>query len=429
MRRPLPRFLSALALLAAGPWAAAAPAVANVPRDPALVPDRIVLNLTATPAESIAVTWRTSGRPARAIVQVAVATTSPADEGTARTLIATSVPVAIDATTTVWHHAAIIPGLAPGQPHTYRVGDGATHWSEWSTFRPARSRPDPFRFLYFGDPQNELKEHCARVFRAAYAKAPDSAFYLIAGDLVTSSIVDEQWGDLFYAAGWLPRELPGMSTPGNHDYGQFIVGGRQRKTASPLFRAHFTQPENGPAGLEETTYHVDYQGVRFVSLNGNERIEDQVAWLDRLLADQPQRWTIVFMHQPVYSTGKNRDNPRLREALVPVYDRHAVDLVLQGHDHSYGRTHRLRAGQRVADDQPGTVYTVSVTGPKFYPINPTHANLMARIDTGRQLFQVVAIDGMRLRYEAWTVTGELHDNFELRKTAPLNAATTEPADR
>jgi 3',5'-cyclic AMP phosphodiesterase CpdA len=159
--------------------------------------------------------------------------------------------------------------------------------------------------------------------------------------------------------------------------------------------------------------------VRFVCLNGNERIADQVAWLDSLLARQPARWTIVFMHQPVYSTGKNRDNPKLREALVPLYDKHSVDLVLQGHDHSYGRTHPLRGGVRVrvGAGERGTVYAVSGTGPKFYPVNPQHAALMAKIDSGLQLYQVISVNGPVLRYEAWTATGVLHDSFELKKAA------------
>lgn len=388
---------------------------------PGFVPERIALSLTATPAASVAVTWRTSARIPTAVVQVVVSAASPANAAAARAIPARSEAVAIDESNTLWHHSAVLDELSAGTAYSYRVGDGSAAWSEWSQFRTAQTTAAPFRFLYFGDPQNGLREHCAQVFRAAYAKAADSAFYLIAGDLVTATIVDEQWGDLFYAAGWLPREMPGLASPGNHDYGQFLVSGRKQKTASPLFRAHFTQPENGPVGLEETTYSVDYQGVRLVSLNGNERLDDQVAWLDALLTRNPQRWTIVFMHQPVYSTGKNRDNPKLRDALVPVYDKHAVDLVLQGHDHSYGRTHKLRGGQRVSDTERGTVYAVSVSGPKFYPVNPTHASLMAKIDTGRQLFQVIAVDAGRIRYEAWTINGERHDAFELAKPALAQA--------
>lgn len=383
---------------------------------PAVIPERIALSLTAAPATSVAITWRTGAQVETARVQVTRAVASPTLADGAREVTARSEAVVADTATTVWQHNAVLEGLAPDTLHAYRVGDGAT-WSEWSQFRTATSGPAPFRFLYFGDPQNDVKEYCTRVFRAALARAPDSALYLIAGDLVTNSIDDAQWGELFHALGPLGTLLPGMTSPGNHDYGQFLVRGEKRKTASPLFRAHFTQPENGPPGLEETTYSVDYQGVRFVCLNGNERIDDQVAWLDALLARQPQRWTVVFMHQPVYSTGKQRDNPTLRAALVPVYDRHGVDLVLQGHDHSYGRTYKLRQGARVTDRERGTVYTVSVTGPKFYPVNPQHAALMAKIDTGVQLYQVISVDAGHLRYEAWTATGELHDAFTLTKPA------------
>jgi acid phosphatase type 7 len=42
-------------------------------------------------------------------------------------------------------------------------------------------------------------------------------------------------------------------------------------------------------------------------LNGNERLEEQARWLDRVLAENPRTWTIAAIHQPVYSTGKWRD--------------------------------------------------------------------------------------------------------------------------
>lgn len=395
---------------------AAEEAATKVAADPALVPERIALSLTATPATSVAVTWRTRAAVAKATVQLAKATPQSTLAEKSETRPAASESVSAGTTTAVWHHSAFLDRLAANTIYAYRVGDGTT-WSEWSHFRTAQSEPAAFRFLYFGDPQNGVKEYCTRVFRAAFAQAADSAFYLIAGDLVTTTVDDELWGELFHALGPLGPSMPGMNSPGNHDYGQFLLRGQKTKMASPLFRAHFTQPENGPAGLEETTYHVDYQGVRFVCLNGNERLEDQAAWLDALLAKNPNRWTIVFMHQPVYSTGKARDNPKLRAALIPIYDRHAVDLVLQGHDHSYGRTYKLRAGERVADRERGTVYAVSVTGPKFYPVNPQHAALMAKIDTGTQLYQVISVDAQRLRYEAFTVTGERYDAFELAKPA------------
>jgi acid phosphatase type 7 len=168
-------------------------------------------------------------------------------------------------------------------------------------------------------------------------------------------------------------------------------------------------------GLEEETYFIDYQGTRFVMLNGNEKFDDQAKWLDRVLASNPQRWTVVAIHQPFYSTGKNRDNPTLRKLFVPIFDKYSVDLVLQGHDHSYGRTYKLRNGSVVKGNGKGTVYVVSVSGPKMYELNPANKSIMVKTGTGRQLFQVISVDKNLLKYESFTSTGDLYDSFELKK--------------
>ena len=46
--------------------------------------------------------------------------------------------------------------------------------------------------------------------------------------------------------------------------------------------------------------------------------------------------------------------------MLPVIRRHAVDLVLQGHDHVYGR--------RLPGEAPTPVFVVSVAGAKQYPL-------------------------------------------------------------
>lgn len=63
------------------------------------------------------------------------------------------------------------------------------------------------------------------------------------------------------------------------------------------------------------------------------------------------------MHHPVYSTAKNRDNTILRERFKPIFEKYGVDLVLQGHDHTYARG-------GLGKKRP--VYLLSVAGPKMY---------------------------------------------------------------
>jgi PAS domain-containing protein len=198
----------------------------------------------------------------------------------------------------------------------------------------------------------------------------------------------------------------------------------QRKLSSH-WRPQFALPPNGPVDLQETAYYIDYQGVRFVSLNSNEHQESQVGWLRDVLSRNPNPWTIVTFHHPLFSPAKNRDNPQLRALWKPVLDQFRVDLVLTGHDHTYARSgdvaSRLNAGstnfpsgyQQAYDPAIGTVHVVSVSGPKMYAQSATDWAVRRAEDT--QLFQVISVNGDELRFEARTATGRLYDAFRLLK--------------
>src|SRR3546814_9017974 len=134
----------------------------------------------------------------------------------------------------------------------------------------------------------------------------------------------------------------------------------------------------------------------------------QTCALPILLADSRRAWSIVAIHQPMFSPRQDRDNALLREHLLPVLERHRVDLVLQGHDHVYGRRGGLVEGQGT------TQYVVSVTGAKQYRLSDRARRTMDPVAEDTQLFQVVRIDDDTLRYEARTATGRLYDAFSLR---------------
>jgi hypothetical protein len=299
--------------------------------------------------------------------------------------------------------------LQPGTKYMYRVGDGST-WSEWFHFDTASTTPEPFGFIYFGDAQNGIKSLWSRVARGAYSDMPKARFIVHAGDLVDRGSSDAEWSEWHTAAGWINGMVPSVPTPGNHEYGGGLTA---------HWRPQFTLPENGPPGLEETCYFFDFQGTRIISLNSNEMINEQVPWLETVLAYRPPniRWTVVTFHHPVYSIATGRDNPRIREAWRPVFDKYGVDLVLQGHDHGYGRSGLMRENNLLTGAQArtsrGAVYVVSVSGAKFYEVD----TLPWAMRTGDrlQLYQLIRIDGDRLKYESRTARGDLHDAFELRK--------------
>ncbi len=393
------------------------PAVADaVAHRPTAIPDRMILGWTGDPAHSQAVTWRTDTTVRRALAQITTADAGPALAARARDVVAATTALTTDLGPALYHTAEFT-GLEPRTLYAYRVGDG-TNWSEWAHFRTAGAQPEPFAFLYFGDAQNDIKSLWSRVIRGAYADAPQARFIIHAGDLINRAGSDAQWGEWFGAAGWVNAMVPSLPIPGNHEYAKTSDAADAPRRLSAHWRPQFALPTHGPAGLEETAYVVDYQGVRIVALNSNERLAEQAEWLDGVLRDNPCRWTILAFHHPIYSSAKDRDNAELRRLWQPVIDRHRVDLVLQGHDHTYARSglrgsQNVPEGRRVRDLDGGTVYVVSVSGPKMYGLEREPWMRRAAEDT--QLYQVVSVDGDRLRFEARTAVGTLYDAFELRK--------------
>ncbi|WP_152052406.1 purple acid phosphatase family protein [Tautonia marina] len=381
---------------------------------PTAMPDRIILTFTGDPATSQAVTWRTDATVETAIAEIALADHGPQFVDRAETVEATSTPLTTDLNEARFH-SVVFEGLEPKTTYAYRVGDGV-NWSEWAHFTTASDEAEPFSFIYFGDAQNNLKSLWSRVIRGAYSEAPKARFIVHAGDLINRGDRDAEWGEWFYAGGWVNAMVPSLPTPGNHEYSRSGDGPRG---LSAHWRPTFALPEHGPEGLEESVYFIDYQGVRIISLNSNERQEEQVPWLEQVLAENPNRWTIVTFHHPIYSAARNRDNPTIRNLWQPIFDKYAVDLVLQGHDHAYGRSGLVVGDQNVptgaaARDDSGTVYVVSVSGPKMYDLTQAQ-DWMKRKAEDTQLYQIIHLHGDRLTYEARTPLGALYDAFELVK--------------
>ncbi len=395
-------------------------AAAHAPRP---LPDRVVLTWRGDPATTQAVTWRTDVSIAHAVAEIAVANDSGRTlKGTA--LAATTTPFTSDLGI-AHYHAVEFTELTPDTLYAYRVGDGV-NWSEWFHFRTATRGERRFTFVYFGDAQNDVRTHWSRVFREAFQEAPRAAFTLHAGDLINRANRDAEWGEWFGAPAWVNATIPVVATPGNHEYAK--LDERDEKSPRQLshhWRPQFALPENGPTALGETCYFFDYQGTRIVSLNSNERQAEQTPWLREVLAHNPNRWTILTFHHPIFSPAKERDNPALRDAWKPLIDEFKVDLVLTGHDHTYARSGdvsgHVRVGtqnaqkgyNQVYDPAIGTIYVVSVSGPKMYDLMSDSWAVRTGEDT--QLFQIITIDGDALRYEARTATNRLYDAFTLKK--------------
>lgn len=410
-------------------------------------PDRIIATFEADPSRSLAVSWRTSGDVTAARAEIALARPDARFDMVAQSEPAQTVRVDLDAVQragvsipikhnealpAVAYHSVRFDGLTPDTLYAYRVMGADGQWSEWFQTRTAPVR-GPIKFIYMGDAQNGILSHWSRTIRAAFQTAPDARFMLHAGDLVNRGSRDFEWAEWFKAGSFLHAMVPAIPVAGNHEYESIGLTEADRARAlSFLWRPQFRLPVDAslPDVLHETVYEVRYSDdLHVFVLDTNQAdLTAQAAWLDARLAASQARWKIATMHHPVFSSGKNRDNVKVREAFLPLFLKHKVDLVLQGHDHTYARgmvAEDMMAPRRASfgtGDKLATMFVNSVSGPKQYEFKadgwksyePSAVSL-ERQGENTQFYQVIGIDGDTLDYTAYTSDGVQYDRVVIEK--------------
>ena len=412
-------------------------------------PDRIITTFETDPTTSFSVTWRTDGSVTQAVAEIVLATPDARFDLGATRKAADSEPLDLETIKTagqelkmtwnaglspVTYHSINFDGLQPDTLYAYRVGGGDGKWSEWFQIRTA-PKSGPIKFLYVGDAQNGVLSHWSRLIRAGYQKMPDARFIIHAGDLVNRGSRDIEWAEWFKAVGFIHGMIPAIPVSGNHEYDSFGVGPAQRRLLSAMWRPQFrlSSVESLPATLRETVYKVAYGPDLdiFVLDTTSEDLASQAAWLDQALTQSKAKWRIVTMHHPIFSSGQGRDNLSRRNLLLPVFSKHKVDLILQGHDHTYARgtiaeTNPQRPERAVVGgaEDVAMMFVNSVSGPKQYKFKSTRWDEYApsgvrldRFGEGTQFFQTIEINGGTLAYRAYAATGELYDSFEMSKDA------------
>ncbi|MEM9839657.1 MAG: metallophosphoesterase family protein [Pseudomonadota bacterium] len=408
-------------------------------------PDRVVVTLPKSPQTSFAITWRTDQSVTETVAQIVEARDDARFDLGAEEVAAKTERLALDerpgfestmalsvnkGLPPAHFHSVVFEGLKPDTLYAYRVQGAEGLWSEWFQTRTA-AESGPVTFLYIGDAQNALQSHWSRIIRAGFQEAPKADFILHAGDLVNRASRDFEWAEWFEATGFIHGMIPAVPLAGNHEYEYLrLPEGAEDGLLSIMWRPQFTLPEEPTlhADLQEVAYDMRYtDDVHFFVLSTqSQRIAEQAEWLDRELAASDAKWKIVTMHHPIFSSGADRDSPPRRAALLPVIQKHGVDLVLQGHDHTYARGAIGQTPERFVFGKKGgkvdTMFVNSVSGPKMYNFREgdwddyaSDEVVLIRKAENTQFFQVITIDDDKLTYEAHTATGALYDDFVMTK--------------
>lgn len=232
------------------------------------------------------------------------------------------------------------------------------------------------------------------------------------GDLAYPLGTRQAYQDLYFAP---YRELmsctPFYPCPGNHDY---VDDGADD------YRALMRVPVEGvPEADRGLYYSFDWGEAHFASLDTNdplwqavERKGPMLRWLEADLARSDALWKIAFFHHTPYATGPHEGSPAgemVRRHLVPVLEKHGVQVVFAGHEHSYQRSHPIRGG--VVDAARGILYiTTGGGGGGLYPAPP--ALFQAR-GLSAYHFVCAEIEGPRMHLRALGLEGEQLDAFTL----------------
>jgi hypothetical protein len=286
---------------------------------------------------------------------------------------------------TVYGHGSL-PALTPGTSYTYRVRlDGTVTTAGTLTTAPAA--PAPFRFTAFGD-QGISSAAKALLGRMAALRP---AFHLLAGDICYADTSGSGGPkDKFDPTVWdtwlsmiepVAASSPWMCATGNHDmepgYGPQGYSG---------YLSRFLLPADEAPGTA-SAYAFRYGNVGFLSLDSNDMSREiphnlgysqgkQTTWLDQQLTAMRAPgsgidFVVVFFHHCAFSTNaRHGSDAGVREAWAPLFDRHQVDLVINGHAHLYERTSLIRHGAVAAaapryahvDSSLGTTYITAGGG-------------------------------------------------------------------
>lgn len=360
-------------------------------------------------------------------------------------------------------HEVSLTGLEPSTTYHYRVG-GAGDWSEASTFRTGPvDGCEPIRFVALGDNRSDddtgANPKWNPILNEALAHEP--AFVLNSGDLVSDGAKDVQWLNFLEITGSGIAHTPLMPSIGNHDDDKV-----EGDAAS--YNQIFSLPRNEDTGSEDYYYFIHGDAV-FAAISsqtfigGQTKFAEQAAWLDKVFTENPKKWKFVFFHYPPYTgnidlfgladLGHPSNEKGQNAALVPIFDKHHVDIVFTGHNHFYQRFEPMCCGGGSADGNPtgdpatGTIYIVTGGAGALTTDNPFGDFSLCSIlswkkgsvaCSGLHHYITVDIDGLDLVAQVYSTSDQvlgsdpnnvkIIDEFEIHKSGPAPNCEVAVAD-
>jgi hypothetical protein len=323
----------------------------------------------ADPTTSAAFTWETAEANHAAKVKIGTSASSltQVQPGVAWTAAVLNSPA--------YFHEVHVCGLTAGTTYFYQVGGGPSGQEVWSATQSFTTMPASGSITVgiFGDARDSKS-----TWQAVHERMKDPTvgvtMSLVGGDIVDIGASEPLYVDWLNAIWKDPNDATKFLTLGQQ-YILPINGNHENDTAFSF--ANWAIPGDGP--YAETFASFDL-GAAHIAMIDDEQIalaatgaeaQAQLAWLDSDLkaaaADRTAHpFIVVISHRGIFSTSAHSADPdviAVRGALAPIFDKYAVSLVINGHDHEYERTIPINAGSPPTGDPTpnpqGTTYVIS----------------------------------------------------------------------
>ena len=261
-------------------------------------------------------------------------------------------------------HEVLVTGLTAGTTYFYAIGSSkqmvagadSNHFFTTSPLAPVKTNT---RIWILGD--SGTADFEAKAVRDAYLNHPtynNADLVVMLGDNAYSSGQDVEYQEaVFDMYPMILRNKILWTAMGNHDG----YGSKSKTQTGPYFDI-FSLPRYAEAGGiasgTEAYYSFDYANIHFICLDsyGSPRSPSgpMLTWLRRDLASTSQQWIIVYWHHPPYSMSRYDSDTGIeltdmRKNVVPILDEYSVDLVFNGHSHSYERSFLLNGHYGLSD--------------------------------------------------------------------------------
>ena len=321
-------------------------------------------------------------------------------------------------------HRFVLHGLTPNTQFCYKAyvnnnsGNGVQDGMEGTfktLFTPERKIVN---FLVVGNTSaqvdvdtSEIKKTMARNM-ANY----ESDFLVHTGNISSSGLAQDETVQFFEPYRGLLKNMPLVVAIGSDEYGPDANNSDGKGFLAAHYKANHTMPWS--AGTPNY-YYFDTANARIIVIDTNnlygalqapriDKQSPQYEWLKNTLAKAgADKWKIVVMHHPVYSSGSTDD--LLSAFLAPLFEAHQVKLVIQGHQGAYERTRPIRKGE---PSRSGPIYVTVGGSGKFFEEN-SYDNAWGSKYLALPHFSHIKIVDRKLSLRTYTHDNKLIDALDI----------------